>query len=169
MFWTGHQRDSSSVLAEQKANTPAKMDSLLRMREHAIQLQKLSSNGGFSISASSAAFSMKSWRLKRSCPARLPRAKSMNGTACAMEAGAEGGKLCGAGGGGFLLVFSQTGKASSGCAGITLSNAGTDRAGSARLSGLLAVSSAMSSKCSMAQRSTSAQNALNMTLELLNS
>ena len=27
-FWTGHQRDSSSVLAEQKANTAQKMDSL---------------------------------------------------------------------------------------------------------------------------------------------
>src|ERR687891_221300 len=47
MFWTGHQRDSSSVLSEQKANTPAKMDSLLRIREHALQLQKLGNNGCF--------------------------------------------------------------------------------------------------------------------------
>src|SRR5262245_14008336 len=49
MFWTGHQRDSSSALIEQKANTPAKMDSLLRMREHAMQLKKMTSNGGFDV------------------------------------------------------------------------------------------------------------------------
>ena len=44
MFWTGHQRESSSVLTEQKPNTP-KNDSLLRMREHAEQLQRLLGNG----------------------------------------------------------------------------------------------------------------------------
>src|SRR5205814_6665697 len=49
MFWTGHQRDASSVLVEQKANTPAKMDSLLRMREYANQLQGLTCNGRFDV------------------------------------------------------------------------------------------------------------------------
>src|ERR671922_1859644 len=41
MFWTGHQRDSNVVLAEQKANTARKIDVLLKMREHAHQLQTL--------------------------------------------------------------------------------------------------------------------------------
>src|SRR6185436_3245895 len=33
MFWTGHQRDSSSVLTEQKKNTPQNTELLLAMRE----------------------------------------------------------------------------------------------------------------------------------------
>src|SRR5688572_934215 len=47
MFWTGHQRDSGSVLSEQKANIAAKMESLLTMRNHAYELQALTSNGHF--------------------------------------------------------------------------------------------------------------------------
>ena len=47
MFWTGHQRDTCRVLGEQKANTAGKLDSLITMRAHAHQLQKLISNGHF--------------------------------------------------------------------------------------------------------------------------
>src|ERR687896_317224 len=63
MFWTGHQRDSSSVLSEQKANTPAKMDSLLCMRQHALQLQNLTSNGRFELEKFGSILD-ESWQLK---------------------------------------------------------------------------------------------------------
>ncbi|HWO42620.1 MAG TPA: GHMP kinase [Candidatus Eisenbacteria bacterium] len=102
MFWTGHQRDSSSVLAEQKANTPVKLDTLRRMREHAVRLQALCSNGGFDPQRFGAIID-ESWCLKRSLASKITNEQIDAWYRAAMEAGAEGGKLCGAGGGGFLL------------------------------------------------------------------
>jgi D-glycero-alpha-D-manno-heptose-7-phosphate kinase len=104
MFWTGHQRDSSSVLSEQKANTPAKMDSLLQMREHAARLQALCSNGGFDIQKFGAILD-ESWHLKRQLSSKITTGEIDRWYDQAMAAGAEGGKLCGAGGGGFLLFI----------------------------------------------------------------
>ena len=104
MFWTGHQRDSSSVLAEQKANTPAKMDSLLRMREHAFALQDLCGSPSFSIERFGAILN-ESWQFKRGLSSKITTREIDQWYAAAMAAGAEGGKLCGAGGGGFLLFI----------------------------------------------------------------
>jgi D-glycero-alpha-D-manno-heptose-7-phosphate kinase len=106
MFWTGHQRDSSSVLAEQKANTSAKMDSLLSMREHAVQLQRLSSNGDFDIERFGKILD-ESWNLKRYLSSKITTNEIDEWYRRAMHAGAEGGKLCGAGGGGFLLFIAK--------------------------------------------------------------
>jgi D-glycero-alpha-D-manno-heptose-7-phosphate kinase len=63
-FWTGHQRDSRSVLTEQKANTAKKMASLLKMREHAHQLQALLGNGHCDLQALGRILD-ESWQLKR--------------------------------------------------------------------------------------------------------
>ena len=106
MFWTGHQRDTSSVLSEQKANTPAKMDSLLKMREHAVQLQELSSNGSFDV-AKFGRILDESWQLKRQLSSKITTGEIDDWYRRAMEAGAVGGKLCGAGGGGFLLFIAK--------------------------------------------------------------
>jgi len=106
MFWTGHQRDSSSVLSEQKANTAAKMDLLLRMREHATTLQALCGNGGFDIERFGAILD-ESWRLKRELSSKITTAEIDLWYDRAISAGAEGGKLCGAGGGGFLLFIAR--------------------------------------------------------------
>jgi D-glycero-alpha-D-manno-heptose-7-phosphate kinase len=104
MFWTGHQRDSSSALTEQKANTPAKMDCLVRMREHAVELKKMTGNGSFSIERFGQVLD-ETWRLKRSLSSRISTNQIDDCYDKAMAAGAEGGKLCGAGGGGFLMFI----------------------------------------------------------------
>ncbi|HEY7218896.1 MAG TPA: GHMP kinase [Candidatus Binatia bacterium] len=104
MFWTGHQRDSSSVLSEQKANTALKLNSLLQMREHAIRLQSLSSNGGFDACKFGRILD-ESWQLKRDLSSKITTSEIDDWYNRAMAAGAEGGKLCGAGGGGFLLFL----------------------------------------------------------------
>lgn len=104
MFWTGHQRDSSSVLSEQKANTPDKMDSLLRMREHAFALQELCSSPDFSIDTFGAVLH-ETWKLKRGLSSKITTSQIDRWYDAAMSAGAAGGKLCGAGGGGFLLFI----------------------------------------------------------------
>jgi D-glycero-alpha-D-manno-heptose-7-phosphate kinase len=109
MFWTGHQRDSSSVLSEQKANTPSKMDSLLRMREHAFALQELCSSEDFSIEKFGAILD-ESWRLKRGLSSKISTGEIDRWYDAALAAGAAGGKLCGAGGGGFLLFIAKPDK-----------------------------------------------------------
>jgi D-glycero-alpha-D-manno-heptose-7-phosphate kinase len=102
MFWTGHQRDTSSVLAEQKAKTPQKMESLLKIREHTQQLKVLLSNGHCELQAFGRVLD-ESWQLKRQLASTITTAQIDTWYRLAMEGGAAGGKLCGAGGGGFLL------------------------------------------------------------------
>ncbi len=102
MFWTGHQRDTGAVLTEQKANTPHKMDSLLRMREQAARLQDVLGAG----SADTKAFGQildEGWYLKRGLASLITTGEIDTWYQRARDAGAYGGKLCGAGGGGFLL------------------------------------------------------------------
>ena len=104
MFWTGTQRDASSVLTEQSKNISAKLDDLKTIRGHAHQIQALAESGKFNPVAFGKILH-ESWALKR----RLATGISSNAIdaiyEAAMKAGAEGGKICGAGAGGFLLFI----------------------------------------------------------------
>lgn len=101
-FWTGHQRDSSSVLTEQKANTENQLQALLCMRGHARALQELMGNGAVDVGQFGRILH-ESWGLKRSLASKISNQDIDHWYEAAMAAGAAGGKLCGAGGGGFLL------------------------------------------------------------------
>lgn len=102
MFWTGHQRPASSVLTEQKANTRSRLDVLRRMRDDAYALQRQMT--GPSISAVKFGRALhRNWELKRTLASGVSSTKIDDWYDRAMAAGAEGGKLCGAGGGGFLM------------------------------------------------------------------
>lgn len=102
LFFTGLRRDASAVLTEQKARTPEKMDTLLQMRDHAMQLKGLIGNGTFDPVAFGRVLD-ETWRLKRQLASTITSDPIDAMYRQAIEAGAEGGKLCGAGGGGFLL------------------------------------------------------------------
>ncbi len=104
MFWTGHQRDSRSVLSEQKANTAEKMESLQQMRSHAERLRLLLKDGLCDMSAFAAVLD-EGWQLKRQLGSRITNDQIDQWYDRARTAGALGGKLCGAGGGGFLLFL----------------------------------------------------------------
>jgi D-glycero-alpha-D-manno-heptose-7-phosphate kinase len=106
MFWTGHQRDSSSVLAEQRANTAAKIESLRYMREHAFSLRRLCGRAPFDMEEFGAILD-RSWTLKRGLSSKITTSEIDRWYGAAMAAGASGGKLCGAGGGGFLLFIAR--------------------------------------------------------------
>jgi len=106
LFWTGHQRDSSSVLSEQKANTRSKMDALLCMRGHARELQDLTADGHVDIDRFGRVLH-ESWLLKRSLASKITNPQIDRWYELAINAGALGGKLCGAGGGGFLLFVAR--------------------------------------------------------------
>jgi D-glycero-alpha-D-manno-heptose-7-phosphate kinase len=102
MFWTGHQRDAGAVLGEQQKNTASRMDTLDAMRDHAYRLQESMRDGRFD-AAEFGAILDESWQLKRSLASRITNPMIDAWYERAMKAGALGGKLLGAGGGGFLL------------------------------------------------------------------
>src|SRR5262249_52316785 len=104
LFWTGHQRNSSSVLTEQKQNTREKMVSLLKMRDQAKELQKVLSNGYCDLEVFGGILD-EGWQLKRQLASTISTNQIDTWYRLARKAGAAGGKLCGAGGGGFLLFI----------------------------------------------------------------
>lgn len=111
MFWTGIQRDASSVLAEQQRNIPDKMSYLRRMRDHAHELQTQTGTGKFDPEAFGRVLD-ESWQLKRQLAASISSPKIDEYYERAIKAGADGGKICGAGNGGFLLFIVRPGKKS---------------------------------------------------------
>jgi len=104
MFWTGHQRDASAVLAEQKQNVAAKLDWLRKMRDQALDLHAMIGNGSLDVHGFGRLLDQ-GWRLKRDLASTITTGQIDCWYEAATAAGAEGGKLCGAGGGGFLLFI----------------------------------------------------------------
>lgn len=104
MFWTGHQRDASGVLSEQRENTDRKRDRLRRMHQQAHDLHEALDDGRVGVEELGGILD-EGWRLKRELASGITNPQIDRWYDAALEAGAEGGKLCGAGGGGFLLFM----------------------------------------------------------------
>ena len=103
LFWTGISRDSATILSEQLANIDNRLDELATMRGHAAELKRMLSNNFDAIGFGSLLGA--TWQLKRRLADTITNARIDNWYQKAMDAGALGGKLCGAGGGGFLLFI----------------------------------------------------------------
>ena len=101
-FYTGKTRQSSEVLTEQKANIRDRMaylDSLVEIEETAnkdIESNDLSNIGKMLDDA---------WSLKRKMASNVSNEEIDDMYMRAKAAGAEGGKILGAGGGGFLMLY----------------------------------------------------------------
>jgi D-glycero-alpha-D-manno-heptose-7-phosphate kinase len=106
MFWTGHQRAAESVLTEQRENTIDKMESLRKMRDQAIALHSILSNREVDILDFGRILD-EGWRLKRELASTITTGHIDQWYERALDAGAIGGKICGAGGGGFLMFMVQ--------------------------------------------------------------
>lgn len=104
LFWTGHQRDASSVLTEQKARTEEQRGALTLMRDHALRIRDLMVNGEATPEAIGHQLH-ETWLIKRGIASTITNPTIDDWYDRAMAAGAEGGKLAGAGGGGFLLLI----------------------------------------------------------------
>jgi len=104
MFWTGHQRDTSAVLSEQSNNTVSKMEQLRRMRDQAQELHRLITDGTIDVPGCGE-FLDQAWQLKRGLASKITNNQIDDCYAAGRNAGAWGGKLCGAGGGGFLMFL----------------------------------------------------------------
>lgn len=103
LFFTGFSRTASEIAGEQIEATPSKTQELRRMQQMVDEAVRiLQENEDLT------AFGRllhEGWQVKRSLTSRIstPQIDGLYETAC--RAGAIGGKLLGAGGGGFLLLF----------------------------------------------------------------
>lgn len=103
LFYTGLKRDASEVLAVQQRCTEHKMDVLRAMKEQVAPLRDILS-GGPSLSDFGRVLH-EGWLLKRSITPSISCPQIDEWYDKARAAGALGGKLLGAGGGGFLLFY----------------------------------------------------------------
>ncbi|RJQ27264.1 kinase [Candidatus Parcubacteria bacterium] len=103
-YFTGFSRFSSEIAEEQIKQTPTKLAELATMREMVEEaISILSSN-----MAGMDDFGRllhESWKLKKSLSNKISSPKIDTIYETARQAGALGGKICGAGGGGFILLF----------------------------------------------------------------
>ena len=103
MFYTRLKRDASEVLTSQEQATPSKREVLRQMRDLVPELRDILAK---SVNLNSFGEILHAgWELKRSITSEISNSKIDEYYQRARRAGALGGKLLGAGGGGFLLFY----------------------------------------------------------------
>jgi D-glycero-alpha-D-manno-heptose-7-phosphate kinase len=102
LFWTGNIRDTRAVLTEQRANVEAERGRLRRMSDQVVELETVLGTDLLDLVAFGRVLD-EGWRLKRGLASGISSGVIDNLYERAIAAGAHGGRLCGAGGGGFLL------------------------------------------------------------------
>lgn len=107
LFFTGVTRDAGSILAEQEANITDRAAVLQEMKDLAREARAEMDRGNID---SLGRLLDVSWDLKRKLASKITNGKIDAIYQAARQAGALGGKITGAGGGGFLLVYCPDGK-----------------------------------------------------------
>lgn len=103
LFYTGQERQASSVLSEQKQNTYKKFDVLTEMREM-VKLFRGKMVDGTNISSIGTLLN-DAWKCKKQMASNISNSSINEYYDIAIQNGALGGKILGAGGGGFLLLY----------------------------------------------------------------
>ena len=103
LFYTGVSRPAEDILTQQKQITAGKLDHLRQMRDLCEQAEKILTEGKDLHHFGTVLH--QGWLLKRSLVHAISSDAIDRWYAQAMAAGAVGGKLLGAGGGGFLLFY----------------------------------------------------------------
>jgi len=103
-FFTGFSRTASEIASEQIRNTASKSAELRNMKEMVDEALNILNNRNENIEGFGRLLD-DSWKLKRSLSSRVSSDAVDRMYEVALNAGAIGGKLCGAGGGGFMLLF----------------------------------------------------------------
>ena len=103
LLYTNHQRDADKILTQQSNGTNGRMPILRQMRDLADAMRHaLAGDGDLD---EFARLLHAGWELKRSLGFGISNPEVDAWYAAAREAGAQGGKLLGAGGGGFLFLM----------------------------------------------------------------
>ena len=101
MWYTGIQRSADSILKKQSEDTAVKLAVLDAMRQQADEMQRELCANGYSDSFAHALH--QGWEMKKSITGAISNGTINTLYERAMQSGAKGGKILGAGGGGFLL------------------------------------------------------------------
>ncbi len=102
LFYTNVSRKAESILAEQVQNINARLDVLREMKHLAIQAKQCLQESAFD---DFGVLLDRSWQLKKQLASRVSNNMIDELYSAARKAGALGGKITGAGGGGFLLLY----------------------------------------------------------------
>lgn len=108
MFYTGIRRSADGILAKQSVETSKKLDVLNYMRDQANIMKELLKSEGFNNKF--AIMLDKAWQKKKSVTDGISNLEIDDYYKTAINAGALGGKLLGAGGGGFILLYCDEAK-----------------------------------------------------------
>lgn len=107
LFYTGVTRKSNEILSEQKANINYQVAILSEMRRLAFEAKNAITGGAF---GEFGEIMHRGWELKRRLASKISNAQIDEIYQAARRAGAIGGKITGAGGGGFLLLYCPSSK-----------------------------------------------------------
>lgn len=102
LLYTGISRQSSDVLTEQKANINERLEVLRALKQMALEAVNRLQAGDFD---GVGELLHQSWLLKQQLASKVSNGIIDEMYAAARKAGALGGKITGAGGGGFLLLY----------------------------------------------------------------
>ena len=113
LFYTGIERHASDILIEQRQNTEKNFAMLCKMKSLVRELKEILVNYRNSNPHSLDEFGYllhQGWELKRKLAGKISNARLNEMYDAAYKAGALGGKLLGAGGGGFFLFYAHPDK-----------------------------------------------------------
>jgi D-glycero-alpha-D-manno-heptose-7-phosphate kinase len=102
LFYTDKTRNADVILKKQNQNTEEKREILQKMKSFVPRLERSLKNNNFNRLGK---LLHENWLLKKTLVGDISTSEIDDMYKTAMEAGALGGKICGAGGGGFLLVY----------------------------------------------------------------
>ena len=102
LFFTDKTRKSSVILTEQKKRIADRMAVLCRLKEYAVEAKGCIGEGRFD---EVGRILKESWEFKKQMADKISNGDIDGMYEKALSAGALGGKICGAGGGGFLLLY----------------------------------------------------------------
>lgn len=102
LFYTGRSRKSDTILESQKNNIEARRNELSEMKKLAFEARDCLLKGALDDFGE---ILHQGWEYKKQLTDNVSTTEIDNYYALARQAGAIGGKICGAGGGGFLLLY----------------------------------------------------------------
>ena len=104
LFYTNRTRSSAPILTEQKSNIANKLPILQQMKNQVEEMKQIVQNGHPEMLAQ---LLNRGWQLKKQLADSITSAEIEAMYTAALEAGAGGGKIAGAGAGGFLLLYCE--------------------------------------------------------------
>jgi D-glycero-alpha-D-manno-heptose-7-phosphate kinase len=104
LFYTGVQRSSQPILSEQKENIDKKFEFLKKISDLVIPFKEVLERGDFKKAGE---ILNQNWLMKKELSSGVSNSLIDQMYQKALEAGAFGGKILGAGGGGFLLLIAD--------------------------------------------------------------